>query len=140
MPDDLKQLPQRFYDAVNAGDLDGAMALVADDFVDHEEFPGIAADRSGVRQFFAMMRSAFPDFHIDVEEMLVEGDKIAVRMQMSGTHEGTFLGMPASGRHFSAAGVDVVRVVDGKAAEHWGVTDSMALMQQLGAIPEGAPA
>src|SRR3712207_3044022 len=108
------------------------MALVADDFVDHEEFPGISGDRSGVRQFFAMMRSAFPDFHIDVEEMLVEGDKVAVRMQMSGTHEGTFLGMPPSGRRFSAAGVDVVRVVDGKAAEHWGVTDTLAMMQQLG--------
>src|SRR3712207_732074 len=113
--------------------MDGAMSLVADDFRDHEEFPGISSDRDGVRQFFEMMRSAFPDFRIDVEDMLVEGDKVAVRMQMSWTHQGEFLGMPGSGQRFSTTGIDIIRVVDGKAVEHWGATDTLAMMQQLGA-------
>ena len=139
MAEDLKQLSQRFYDAVNVGDMDSAMSLVADDFRDHEEFPGISSDRDGVRQFFEMMRSAFPDFRIDVEDMLVEGDKVAVRMQMSGTHQGEFLGMPGSGQRFSTTGIDIVRVVDGKAVEHWGATDTLAMMQQLGAMSASAP-
>ena len=136
MGEDLKQLAQRFYDAVNAGDMDTAMSLVADDFTDHEEFPGISQDREGVRQFFEMMRGAFPDFRVDVQDTLVDGDKVVVRMQMSGTHQGEFMGMPGSGRQFSIAGIDIVRVADGKATEHWGVTDTMAMMQQLGAMAD----
>ncbi len=138
--EDLKQLSQRFYDAVNAGDMDAAMSLVADDFREYEEFPGIPSNRDGVRQFFEMMRSAFPDFSVDVEDMLVEGDKVAVRMQMTGTHEGEFLGMQSTGRRFSVTGIDIVRVVDGKAVEHWGATDTMGMMQQLGAMSGSAPA
>jgi steroid delta-isomerase-like uncharacterized protein len=138
VPVDVKQLTQSFYDAVNAGDMDAAMALVAEDFVDHEEFPGIPPTRDGVRQFFEMSREAFPDLRMDVDDILVDGDKVAVRMHMSGTHKGDFMGMPASGRRFSIAGIDVLRVVDDKAVEHWGVMDTMAMAQQL--APEGAPA
>jgi len=138
--EDLKHISQRFYDAVNVGDMDGAMSLVADDFRDYEEFPGISNDRDGVRQFFEMMRSAFPDFRIDVQDMLVEGDKVAVRMQMSGTHQGEFLGMPGTGQRFSTTGIDIVRVVGGKAVEHWGATDTLGMMQQLGAMSASAPA
>ena len=140
MAEDLKQLSQRFYDAVNVGDMDGAMSLVADDFRDHEEFPGISSDRDGVRQFFEMMRSAFPDFRIEVQDMLAEGDRVAVRMQMSGTHQGEFLGMPGTGRRFSTTGIDIIHVVGGKAVEHWGATDTMGMMHQLGAMSASAPA
>jgi predicted ester cyclase len=87
-----------------------------------------------------MMRGAFPDLRMNVQDMLVEGDKVAVRVLMSGTHQGEFLGMSGTGRRFSATSIDIVRVVDGKAAEHWGVTDTMAMMQQLGALPQGTPA
>jgi len=138
MAQDLKQQGRQFYDAVNAGDMDGAMSLIADDFVDHEEFAGLPRDREGVRQFFELMRSAFPDFRVDVEDMIVEGDKVAVRMRMSGTHQGDFMGMPGTGRRFAVTTIDIVRVVDGKAVEHWGATDTMGMMQQLGATSAGA--
>ena len=68
--------------------------------------------------------------------MLAKGDKVVSYITMSGTQKGPFMDMPASGKKFSVKGIDIVRFKDGKAVEHWGVTDSMAMMQQLGAVPE----
>jgi steroid delta-isomerase-like uncharacterized protein len=87
-----------------------------------------------------MYREAFPDLRATVEEIVEEGDRIAVRATFTGTHDGEFMGIPASGRTISIQAMDVVRVVDGRAAEHWGVTDVMGLMQQIGAIPQEASA
>ena len=129
-----------FYALVNEGDLDGFMEMIADDFVDHEPFPGIGEDRDGVRDFFALMRGAFPDLRMEPHETVAEGDLVAVRMTMSGTHEGEFMGLAPTGRRFEMAAMDLIRLRDGRATEHWGVTDTMAMMQQLGAIPEEAPA
>lgn len=142
MSEQIKARVRQFYDeVVNTGDLDRVDEFCTEDFVDHEEFPGIPPDREGVKQFFAMTRAAFPDFRMDVEELIVEGDRVAVRATMSGTHQGEFLGMPATGRRFSVIAVDILRIVDEeRAAEHWGVTDVMSLMQQLGAIPAQTPA
>lgn len=134
-----RDLAQQFYERVNAGDVDTALELVADDFVDHEEFPGLSSDREGVRQFFEMMRAAFPDFRMDVHHLVAEDDLVAVRMTMTGTHQGEFMGIPATGRRIEVPGMDLVRIRNGKAVEHWGVTDNLAMMQQLGAVPAEAP-
>jgi len=137
-----KDLARRFYDEVfNAGELDRVDELLTPDFVDHEEGPpGMPDGIEGVKAFVAMYREAFPDLRATVEEMVEEGDKIAVRTTFTGTHDGDFMGIPASGRTISIQAMDVVRVVDGRAAEHWGVTDVMGLMQQIGAIPQEASA
>lgn len=139
MSDRNRELTLRFYELVNSGDVDGFMNLVAEDFVDHEEFPGLPSDREGVRQFFALMRSAFPDLRMEPHEVVAEGDLVAVRVTMTGTHEGEFMGIPPSRRRIEVPAVDFVRIRDGRAVEHWGVTDNLAMMQQLGAVPEGAP-
>ena len=135
-----KDLARRFYEEVfNAGDLDAVDELLTPDFVDHEEGPpGTPEGIEGVKAFVAMYREAFPDLHATVEDMVEEGDKIAVRATFTGTHDGDFMGIPASGRKISIQAMDLVRVVDGRAAEHWGVTDVMGLMQQIGAIPQEA--
>ena len=137
-----KDLARRFYDEVfNAGDLDRVDELLTPDFVDHEEGPpGTPEGIEGVKAFVTMYREAFPDLHATVEDMVEEGDRIAVRATFTGTHDGEFMGIPASGRKISIQAMDVVRVVDGRAAEHWGVTDVMGLMQQIGAIPQEASA
>ena len=142
MSEQIKARVRQFYDeVVNSGDLDRVDEFCTEDFVDHEEFPGISPDREGVKQFFAMTRAAFPDFRMDVEDLIVEGDRAVVRATMSGTHQGDFLGVPATGKRFSITAVDILRIVDEeRAAEHWGVADVMALMQQLGAIPAQTPA
>lgn len=130
---------RRLYDAVNAGNLDGFDALLAADFVEHEETPGLAPTREGVREFFGMFMAAFPDLRFDAEDILVSGDKVVARVRVTGTHEGEFMGMPATGKRMNVQAIDIIRFdADGLAHEHWGVFDAMAMMQQLGLVPDGA--
>jgi steroid delta-isomerase-like uncharacterized protein len=133
---------REFYEeVVNAGAIDRMDEFLTEDFVDHEDFPGISPDREGAKQFFSMMRSAFPDFRMEIDDLLAQGDKVAVRFRMTGTHEGEFMGIAPTHKRIDVNGVDFLRIVDEeRAAEHWGVLDAMALMQQLGAIPAQAPA
>jgi steroid delta-isomerase-like uncharacterized protein len=136
-PDQLKQRLQEFYDEViNKGNLDAVDEFCTEDFVDHEEFPGITPDREGVKQFFGMMRAAFPDLHAEVHDMIAEGDVVVARSTMTGTHQGEFMGVPASNTAIEVKGIDIVRVPDGRqASEHWGQMDSLTLLQQIGAVP-----
>ena len=132
---------QRAYDLINAGDIDGFGELLADDFVEHEETPGLEPTREGVKVFFRMYVAAFPDLHFDAEDMIASGDKVVTRARATGTHQGEFLGIPATGKSIDVQLIDIVRFGDdGLGHEHWGVFDAMAMMQQLGVIPEGAPA
>jgi steroid delta-isomerase-like uncharacterized protein len=131
---------RRFLETVNSGDLDSAVDLLADDFVEHETLPGIPPGREGTRQLFTMMRAAFPDMRWTVEDLLVDGDKAVARVRFSGTNDGEFMGMPATGRSVDVQAIDIVRFGDdGLGVEHWGVLDMMGVMAQLGALP-GPPA
>ena len=131
---------RRFYDSINAGDVDRFGELLADDFVEHEETPGLAPTKEGVKEFFRMYIAAFPNLRFDVEDILASGDKVVARVRVTGTHEGEFMGMPATGKSVDVQAIDIVRFGDdGLAHEHWGVFDAMAMMQQLGVVPEGAP-
>jgi steroid delta-isomerase-like uncharacterized protein len=140
MSEEAKSLIRQFYGEVSAGNLGVIDELVADDVIEHEEFPGLEPNKDGVKQFFAMFRSAFPDLRMEADETVSEGELVCVRGTMSGTHQGEFMGIPASGKRFEIRGFDMVRVRDGQVVEHWGVTDMMSMMQQLGAMPEQAPA
>jgi steroid delta-isomerase-like uncharacterized protein len=129
------------YDLLNAGDVDGFGDLLADDFVEHEALPGLEPTKEGVKAFFRMYRAAFPDMRMEAQDVLVSGDKVVARARATGTHQGEFMGMPATGRNVDAQLIDILRFADdGLAHEHWGVFDQLAMMQQLGAIPEGPPA
>ena len=131
---------RQFYELVNAGDIDQFVDLLADDFVEHEELPGGASGKEGVRQLFTMLRSAFPNMVWDAEDILVDGDKAAARVRFTATNDGEFMGMPATGRNVSIQIIYIIRFGDdGLAHEHWGVLDMMGLMVQLGAVP-GPPA
>ena len=136
MPKDAKSLVRHFYDAVGAGNLSVIDELVADDFVDREEFPGLEPNKEGVKQFFAMLRSAFPDLNMEVREMLADDDLVSVRVIATGTHEGDFMGMSSSGRRIEVQVFDIFRLRDGQVTEHWGLMDAMTMMQQLGGMPE----
>jgi steroid delta-isomerase-like uncharacterized protein len=139
--EDNKALMRRFYDEVVAqGKFDLIDDMLADDFVEHEEFPGITPDRAGVKQFFTMLRAAYPDLRMTVEDLIAEGDKVVARIRIIGTHQGEFMGVPATGKQINVPGIDIVEFRDGRATAHWGVTDGLTWMQQLGAIPEPAGA
>ena len=132
---------RRLYDLINAGDIDGLSRQFADDFVEREELPGIPPTKAGVVEYFRMLFAAFPDFRMDVEDVIASGDKAVARVRVTGTHKGEFLGIPATGKSAFVNAIDITRFGDdGLVREHWGVFDQLALLQQLGAIPAGAPA
>lgn len=132
---------KRLYDLINAGDIDGFGELLADDFVEHEEMPGLERSKEGVKQLFHLYRAAFPDLRMEVQDVLVSGDKAVARVRATGTHQGEFLGLAATGKSIDVQLIDITRFGDdGRAREHWGVFDALAMMQQLGAIPAPAPA
>ena len=131
---------KRLYDLINAGDIDGFGELLAEDFVEHEEMPGLEPSKEGVKQLFHMYRGAFPDLRMEVQDVLVSGDKAVARVRATGTHQGEFLGMAATGKSVDVRLIDITRFGDdGLAREHWGVFDALAMMQQLGAIPQSPP-
>jgi steroid delta-isomerase-like uncharacterized protein len=131
---------QQAYDLLNKGDLDGFGALIADDFVEHEEVPGLEPTKEGVLEFFRSYLASFPDLNMQVDEILTSGDKAVARVTFTGTQDGEFMGLPPSGRSVTAQLIDIMRFDDaGLVSEHWGVLDMLSLLQQLGAIPDGAP-
>ena len=132
-------LIKRFYDEVIAGgNLDLIDELTTDDLVDHEEgLPGQPSGREGVKFFVNAMREAFPDVRTkEFGPALVDGDLEAARVFVTGTHKGELMGVAATDKTVEFESLDIIRVEDGKVAEHWGVTDVASLMQQIGAIPE----
>jgi steroid delta-isomerase-like uncharacterized protein len=129
------------YERINAGDLAGFGALLADDFVEHEDQPDLDPTKEGVLAWFAVLRNAFPDLQMHVEDLLASGDKTVARVKLTGTHRAEFMGIPPTGKRVDIALIDIMRFnAAGLVCEHWGVADVMAMMQQLGVIPAGPPA
>ncbi len=132
-----KELFRRTYEEMlNRGDLSRVEEVVAPDFHNHEAPPGMDRGPASMRGLVAMLRTAFPDLHFEIEEMIAEGDIVAGRLTMTGTHHGPLMGMPETGRSVRQDHMHFVRFQDGKAIEHWGVRDDLGMMQQLGVIPE----
>ena len=127
---------RRFYEMISAGDVDGFGEFLADDFVEHEETPGLAPTKDGVLSFFRMYIAAFPDLRMTPEDVITSGDKVVARARATGTNTGEFMGMPATGKPMDVQLIDIIRFSDdGLAREHWGVFDALAMMQQLGVVP-----
>ncbi len=132
---------RRLYDLINAGDIDEFARHLADDFVEHEETPGLAPTKDGVKAFFQMQLAAFPDLRMEIEDVVANGDKVVGRVRYTATNRGAFMGMPATGKSVDVQLIDIFRFGDdGLVHEHWGVMDALAMMQQLGAVPAGPPA
>jgi steroid delta-isomerase-like uncharacterized protein len=126
-----KKLTRRFYKKLNAGDLSVIDELISEDLVEHDEFAGLEPSKAGVRHQFEWLQAAFPDGRLDVEDMIAEDDKVFVRARMTGTHQGEFMGLLATGRTINVGVADYLRFKKGMVVEHWGVTDTGAMTQQL---------
>ena len=140
MPEqDNKASVRRFYEEViNGKNLEMIDELLTADSVDHT-FGSQGVEAS--KQFFGMLFQAFPDLRVDVHDVIAEGELLAAHVSYSGSHEGEFIGIPATGRQARTSGVDFFRMQDGRQAEHWGGPDMASLLQQLGVMsPPGAPA
>jgi steroid delta-isomerase-like uncharacterized protein len=130
-----------FEEVFNQGNLALVDELVAPDFLNHEVPPGMNnRGPDSTRQVVRMLRTAFPDLHFTIEDLVAEGDTVAGRVTMSGTHLGPFQGIPPTGRSFQQEHMHFVRFRDGKAIEHRAVRDDLGMMRQLGVIPAPANA
>ena len=137
MAEENKTLVRRFFDEVfNRQDQNAAVEIIAADFVAHHPaFPRGIRGSGGILQTNAMFRSGFPDLRYEPQDLVSEGDKVAVRWTASGTHNGPFLNVPATGRQITVTGIDIFRVANGQLVEAWINSDFLGLMQQIGAIP-----
>jgi steroid delta-isomerase-like uncharacterized protein len=133
---DYKQMAERWFSEVmSEGKIEVIDELCAPDYIEHDPFPGTSADLAGLKDSIGVIRAAFPDIEVTADDMVLEGDRLAVRSTMRATHEGDFMGMPASGKKVEVSNYDFVRFENDQAVEHWGVIDSAALMEQIGAVP-----
>jgi steroid delta-isomerase-like uncharacterized protein len=130
-----KQLARHLYELVDAGQVEAIGDLVSDDYVEHDPLPGQGSGRDGVLDRFSMLCGALaPRFTI--EDVVAEGDRVVVRWTHAGTHVGDFAGIPATGKTFTIAGIDIYRVADGRLSEHWHVIDQLAMLGQLGVLQQ----
>ena len=135
---DLKVVMQRLYDAFNGGDQHALDAVVADAFVEHEDTPGIPPGKVGLKQFVAMLHKAFPDVVFKVADIASEADKVWARVVVTGTQRGEYFGIPATGRAIHIEVFDICRIAGSQITEHWGLSDQMGMMRQLGVLPPPA--
>jgi len=137
-----KATARMFYEeVVNRGNISVIDKVTAENYVDHTAAPGMPPGREGEKQWFMMLRAAFPDGHTTIDDLIAEGDKVVVRGTMTGTHTGEFMGIPATGKPVEISGIDITRFENGQSTEHWGQWDVAGLMVQLGVAPPppGAP-
>ena len=125
----------------NQGNLAIADELIAPDFFNHATPPGMnSRGPASMRQLITMLSTAFPDMYYTVEELVAEGDTVAIRVTVSATHRGPFQGMPPTCRSFRQAQMHFIRFRDSKVVEHRAVRDDLGAMQQLGVIVAPADA
>lgn len=131
-----RALVRRFLEELfNQRDMNAIDRYLAPDYVDHVVPPGVAPTRDGFRQFIGAFLEALPDFHYTIDDVLADGDRVAVRLSAQGTQKGVFQGIPPTGKQASWGEMHIGRIQDGKIVEHWGQIDNLGMLQQLGVIP-----
>jgi len=131
-----KALTRRFIEEWNKGKT-AAMAVIdemyATNFVSHgdKDIRGIKNIKQSTSEEF----SAFPDQHFTIDDMVAEGDKVAMRITMTGTHKGEYMGAPPTNKKITIRAITIERFAGGKIVEEWGMYDTLSLMQQLGLAP-----
>ena len=134
--DDNLKLVRRIFDEVwNIGNVSLIDELLAPSYVDHNPSPGAPPDRQGYQVMVNQFRSAFPDINFTFDQVLTEGDRVAIRLTGRGSHQGVFMGIAPTGKQVSFGGMTFLHMQDGKVTESWGISDIPGLMGQLGAVP-----
>lgn len=106
--------------------------IMAPGFINHSAPPGAPSDADGMWNTFAnVLHPAFPNLTVTIEDQVGEGDKVVTRKTITGTHDGPLMGIAPTGRAVSISVIDIVRIDDGRYAEHWGVNTLAAVLAQL---------
>jgi C-1 hydroxylase len=126
-----KAIVRHFLEALNKQDLSSLSDFVAPDYLDHtNQFQGL----DSVKQAITTVYKGFPDFHVTIEDIIAEGEKVWVRETETGTHRGEYQGIAPTGKKMTFTCVDTFKIVDGKIAEAWHVYDFLEFYRQLGVI------
>src|SRR5215213_11358229 len=133
LPEENKAVVRRFFAALDDQDVDTVGDMLASDYRLHFDGNPVM-DRGAGIGFFSAFLAAFPDISHQVQDQLAEGDLVATRILVRGTHQKELMGIPATGKEIAISAINMVRVDDGKIAEHWVNSDSLGRMMQLGEI------
>ena len=134
LPEENKVVVRRFFAALDDQDVDTVGDMLASDYRLHFDGNPVM-DRGAGIGFFSAFLAAFPDISHQVQDQLAEGDRVATRILVRGTHQKEMMGIPATGKEIAISAINMVRVDDGKIAEHWVNSDSLGMMMQLGVVP-----
>ena len=138
MSTENKTLVRRYFEeAFGQGHLAVLDEVMAPQWIDHATGtpPGLANGSEGAKQLISLYRKGVPDIAFHIEDQMAEGDKVVTRWSSSGTQTGELLGMAATGKKATVAGISIDRCVGGKMVESWGVFDQLGMLQQLGLAP-----
>ena len=124
---------KNFGAAINSGKLYQFTDLMTRDVKDHDPAPAQGKGVEGFIAFFTEFREAFPDLKVEVESMVADEEQVAIAYTVTGTHQGSFHGVAATGKKIKARGVQIARFEDGRIAERWGSSDELGILKQLGA-------
>jgi steroid delta-isomerase-like uncharacterized protein len=127
----VRMLEQLF----NEGRIDLVEEFFAEDYVEVIAGQPPATGYERLREAIGMVRNAFADFHLSIDEMVAEGDRVAIRWTTTGTHHGELLGIPASGKQIEHSGATFYRLANGRLVEIWFLADMLVLRQQIGVVP-----
>jgi predicted ester cyclase len=136
MSEEYKTAARNFIEkGLNRKDMSALDEYFSPRLTDHALPPGLPTGLEGRKMFASALLAAFPDLHVQLEDMVAEGEKLVTRYTVHGTHNGELMGIPPTGRQVSIGGIAMDRFEDGQSVEHWEQFDQMGLMQQLGVIP-----
>lgn len=135
IPDANKAVVRRFIDGVNKRDYSVLDSIIASSFEQHSYMP-MGPGAKGLKDFYEEFSRAFPDFKFTLEDVMADGDRVAVRMTARYTHKGEFMGLKATNKAVTVAKFDIFRFAGGKCIEHWDSVDRLGLLQQLGVVPK----
>jgi predicted ester cyclase len=117
----------------NNGNLSVADEVIAPDLKEHQRFdPPLPAGPSGTKVIISSLRAMFPDIKLSIEDTVVDGDKVWIRMKAAGTNTGSVMGKPPTGKKMEIDVFDVCLIKNAKIIEHWGVPDQLSMLEQIG--------
>ena len=134
-----KATVRRFHDATNTGDLE-LIARTIDELLEPDALirtplPIESTGAQALKEVFARLLRVFPDLHVEIEDLIAEGDKVVSRNTVTGTHQGDYMGCPPTGKPVTYNEIFIFRFAGGRIAETWGVVDVFSQIKQLGVIP-----
>lgn len=141
MPDtqhrsELKEIARTYAgEVISEGNLGLIDEIIADDYVEYNSArPEPLRGPDDVREYVSTLRAAVPDINCAVEDLIAEGNKVVRRDRATGTHQGEFMGIEATGTEAVVKGIHIHRIEDGQIVETWAQNDVMSMLQQFGAI------